>query len=91
MKKTFAVLLALSFIAFSAPAWAGGSVTTPGFWSNLIHEENSVVASVTYIPYMILKVPVGMVYGIIYPAPTTQATVTPYAHRSHRQPREGWQ
>ncbi len=52
-------------------------------WSAIIHEENSLRASLLYLPYMFLKLPVAIVYGIIYPVPATQAPIPPPAHRAH--------
>jgi hypothetical protein len=51
--------------------------------SAAIHEENSIVASVLYIPYMVFYVPVRIIEGLINPQPTTQSTVPPVAHKAH--------
>jgi hypothetical protein len=49
-------------------------------WSNLVHQENSIVSSVLYIPYMVFQIPVRIVDAIINPKPTSQATMPPQAH-----------
>ncbi len=51
------------------------------YWSNLVHEEDSIVASILYLPYIALMAPYRMVDGIIFPKPTTQGTIPPAAHR----------
>lgn len=63
----------------------GGSseITDSSYWSALVHQENSIVASVLYLPYAILQVPIRMIDGFINPKPTSQATIPPPAHRSH--------
>ena len=53
-------------------------------WATMIHEENSVLTSVLFFPYMILRGPVRMIGDIINPKPVTRATVPPPAHRTHR-------
>ena len=50
----------------------------------MIHEENSVLASVLHIPVTVLSIPVRIIHGIIYPWPTTQSTSPPPAHRARR-------
>jgi hypothetical protein len=50
-------------------------------WSTLAHEENSVIASVLYIPYLVLQIPVRIIDAIVDPKPTSQATVPPQAHK----------
>ncbi|HMK33738.1 MAG TPA: hypothetical protein VK463_01640 [Desulfomonilaceae bacterium] len=60
---------------------AGGSeATDSSYWAGLVHQENSIVASVLYLPYLFLKIPYRIVDGIVNPTPTTQATVPPAAH-----------
>jgi hypothetical protein len=51
------------------------------YWSNLVHQENSITASLLYIPYLIFMVPVRVIDGVIDPKPTSQATVPPAAHK----------
>ncbi|MGA8833793.1 MAG: hypothetical protein ACLQT6_16910 [Desulfomonilaceae bacterium] len=50
-------------------------------WSTLAHEDNSVLASVLYIPYLFLQIPIRIVDAIIDPKPTSKATVPPQAHQ----------
>ena len=56
-------------------------VTDSSYWTALVHQENSIVASVLFLPYIIFKGPVRIVDGIINPKPTSQATVPPAAHK----------
>lgn len=64
-------------------AAASSDISDSSYWAALIHEENSLVASVLYLPYMILQIPVGIIDGIINPKPTSQSSIPPPAHRSH--------
>lgn len=50
-------------------------------WSALVHEENSVLASVLYIPYIFAQLPGRILDGIFNPKPATRATMPPPAHR----------
>jgi hypothetical protein len=59
----------------------GPEVADSSYWTALVHEENSVVASVLYLPYLILKGPIRVVDAIINPKPTSQATIPPAAHK----------
>jgi len=52
--------------------------------SGLIHEENSIVASILYIPVTILSIPYRIIDGILNPRPTTQSTAPPPAHLGRR-------
>jgi hypothetical protein len=51
------------------------------YWSNLVHEENSILASVLYLPYIFLMPPIRIIDGIINPRPASQSTTPPPAHR----------
>ena len=51
------------------------------YWSNLVHQENSITASLLYIPYLILMPVVRVIDGIADPKPTSRATVPPAAHK----------
>jgi len=51
-------------------------------WSRMVHEENSVIASVLYIPYIFLQLPFRIIDGIFNPKPASRATVPPPAHRA---------
>jgi hypothetical protein len=50
-------------------------------WSGIVHEENSLAASLLYLPYMALMPWVRIVNGIMYPVPTTQSTIPPPGHK----------
>ncbi len=53
-----------------------------GSWTKLVHEENSLAASILYLPYIAIMVPYRIVDGILFPKPTTQATIPPAAHKA---------
>lgn len=82
MARILVAALALAILISPVPARAGACDTSQSaYWSNLIHEENSIVASLLYIPYLILSPPIRVIDGIINPVPTTQNTTPPPAHR----------
>ncbi|MGO9568309.1 MAG: hypothetical protein ACLP5H_12280 [Desulfomonilaceae bacterium] len=84
IRKFFAISLCL--IAVTAPAVCVGDaseVADSSYWSKLVHEENSLVASVLYLPYMFLQIPGRIIEGIVNPKPASQATIPPAAHRAH--------
>ena len=76
--STLAVLIMLNPITVYA---GSGEMSQSAYWSNLVHEENSIVASVLYIPYLLLGTPVRIIDGIINPKPASQSTTPPPAHR----------
>lgn len=51
-------------------------------WSALVHEDNSLVSSVLYIPYMVVSIPWRLIDGILNPKPTSKATMPPAAHKA---------
>jgi hypothetical protein len=74
--------LCLALVVTPVTASAGSpEVWESAYWSNLVHQENSVVASVLYLPYMVLSFPVRIIDGIVYPKPASQSTIPPPAHR----------
>ncbi len=84
IRKCFVICMCL--IAASAPTICmgdGAEVTDSSYWSKLVHEENSVVASVLYLPYMALQIPWRIIDGVINPKPASQATIPPAAHKAH--------
>jgi hypothetical protein len=60
---------------------ASSEVKDSTYWSNLVHEENSVVASVLLIPYLIGQIPIRLIDGIVSPKPASMSTTPPPAHR----------
>jgi hypothetical protein len=82
MSRLLAALVALVFIIAPVTCRAGsGDMSQSAYWSNLVHEENSIVASVLYIPYLFLATPVAVINGIVNPKPASQSTTPPPAHR----------
>jgi hypothetical protein len=84
IRKFFAIGLCL--IAVTAPAVCLGDaseVADSSYWSKLVHEENSLVASVLYLPYILIQIPGRIIDGIVNPKPASQTTIPPAAHRAH--------
>jgi hypothetical protein len=82
MSRILVAALALALIVAPVPVRAGScDMSQSAYWSNLIHEENSIVASLLYIPYLIFAPPIRVINGIINPVPTSQSTIPPPAHR----------
>jgi hypothetical protein len=82
MSRILVAVVALIITITPVTGRAGsGEMSQSAYWSNLIHEENSIVASVLYIPYLIFATPVAMINGIINPKPASQSTIPPPAHR----------
>jgi hypothetical protein len=59
---------------------ASGANSGSASWSDVIHQENSVVASILYIPYVVAVIPYRFIEGILNPKPTSQSTIPPPAH-----------
>ena len=79
-------VIGICLMVVSAPAVGRGDaseVADSSYWSKLVHEENSLVASVLYLPYLLIQIPGRIIDGIVNPKPTTQSTIPPPAHRAH--------
>ena len=84
MKKAVCCVCLMAALSWaSVPCLAQTCQGTDGsaYWSTLAHEDNSVLASVLYIPYLFLQIPLRIVDAIIDPKPTSKATVPPQAHK----------
>jgi hypothetical protein len=75
------ITLGLLLTVGAAPVMAGSSNQSSS-WSTLVHEENSIVASILYLPYMAAIIPIRIIDGIINPTPASMATIPPAAHSS---------
>jgi hypothetical protein len=82
MNKSVAAILCIVIALIPVGSLAGAQASDSAGWSGIVHEENSLVASVLYLPYMALLVPYRIVEGILYPTPTSQSTVPPPAQRA---------
>ena len=81
MGKLLVVGICALMAAFPVNCFAASpEVSDSSYWSNIVHEENSIVASVLYIPYVVFAIPVRIVDGIINPKPASQAKIPPPAH-----------
>lgn len=65
-------------------AGANSEASRSSGWSALIHEENSLWASILYLPYLVGQLPGRMIDGIINPKPASRATIPPPAHQEGR-------
>jgi ABC-type sulfate transport system permease subunit len=87
MRRTAILIGVCVLISVMPTILVAGSLGTRDSASRtaMIHEENSVLASVLYIPVTVLSIPVRIVHGILYPWPTTQSTSPPAVHRAPRR------
>ena len=82
MKSSVVAALCIAIALMPAAGIAAGAANSgSASWSDTIHQENSLVASILYIPYVIAVIPYRFIEGILYPHPTSQSTVPPPAHR----------
>jgi|GEM_PF-699774 len=81
-RKFLIIWLCVVTVSLPVQCLAGSAeITDSSYWTKLVHEENSLVASVLYLPYIVFFVPYRIVDGIISPKPTTQGTIPPAAHK----------
>jgi hypothetical protein len=84
--RLFIVGLCVAIAMTPVLAAAGSAeVWESAYWSNLVHQENSIAASVLYLPYLFLSIPVRLIDGVVNPKPTSQSTTPPPAHRVPHQ------
>lgn len=85
--KAFVLALSLLVTGMAVPVVAGFSSSDgSSSWATIVHEENSVVASILYLPYMAAVIPIRIIDGIINPTPTSMATIPPAAHSTGHKP-----
>ena len=80
------IAIVLSLIATILPAVCMGGVSEVAdstYWAKLVHEENSVAASVLYLPYLVLGIPWRCIDSIVSSKPASLSTIPPPAHRAH--------
>lgn len=80
-RRITAVVVCLALAIAPTISLGGSDCAESSYWSELVHQENSITASLLYVPYLILVGPVRIVDGIVNPKPTSQATVPPAAHK----------
>ncbi|MCA1960639.1 MAG: hypothetical protein LDL33_07575 [Desulfomonile sp.] len=82
-----ALLLAICLVAAVSPAFGRGDYAAEAersaHWIAVLHEENSLRASLLFIPKLFLSMPVRIIGAIRNPKPTTQATMPPQGHQLH--------
>jgi hypothetical protein len=80
--RILTLLVCLTLVAVPIIGHADAVEKARSCWlSGLIHEDNSIVASVLYLPYMIFLGPVWITEAIIWPKPASQGSIPPPAHR----------
>ena len=73
IRKFIIIWLCLATVSVPIQCLAGSSeVTDSSYWTKLVHEENSIAASILYLPYIAFLIPYRIIDGIISPKPTTQ-------------------
>lgn len=82
MKRIIPLLiLCLALLAAPSASVAGSAeVSESSSWSAMVHKENDLLASILYLPYMIGRIPLGLLNGLIDPKPTSQSSTPPPAH-----------
>jgi len=79
------IVLGVCFVVISMPILIkaeGSDAAKSSNWSAMIHEENSILASVLYLPYLIGQFPYRIIDGIFNSKPTSRATIPPPAHQA---------
>ncbi|MGB9618575.1 MAG: hypothetical protein ACPL7J_14745 [Desulfomonilaceae bacterium] len=84
-KITILVCCACLLICYINIAAADQETTKSSSWSALVHEENSLLASILYLPYLIAQWPMRISDAILNPKPASQATIPPPAHQDMQQ------
>jgi succinate dehydrogenase/fumarate reductase cytochrome b subunit len=82
VKRSLIITFLCASIAFTPVSGISGAKSSSATWSEVVHEENSIVASVLYLPYVLVLPIHRLLEGIIYPRPASQSTVPPPAHRA---------
>jgi len=81
------LLLTICLVAAVSPAFGRGDYASEAersaYWTTVLFEENSLRASLLFIPKMFLSMPIRIIGAIRNPKPTTQATIPPQGHQPH--------
>jgi hypothetical protein len=80
------IVIVLYMITMMLPAVCIGGISEAAdsaYWSKLVHEENSLAASVLYLPYLVLGIPWRCIDSIMSSKPASQSTIPPPAHRAY--------
>jgi hypothetical protein len=80
------ITIALCLIITILPTVCMGDVSEvadSAYWAKLVHEENSLAASVLYLPYLVLGIPWRCIDSILNSKPASLSTIPPPAHRVH--------
>ncbi len=84
VRKLIVIVLSVIVAILPAVCMADVSVVAnSSCWAKLVHEDNSLAASVLYLPYVVLGVPWRMIDSIVNSKPTSLSTIPPPAHRAH--------
>ncbi len=86
MSKRIAILMSAAVLCLTPISGASAGQAGPtshAYWTDVIHEENSLRASILYIPVVVLQIPIRLISGVIYPKPTSQCPIPPPVHAAH--------
>ncbi len=83
MRKLIAIVLSMTVTILPAVCMGGVSeAADSAYWAKLVHEENSIAASVLYLPYLVLGIPWRCIDSIVSSKPASLSTIPPPAHRA---------
>jgi hypothetical protein len=60
------------------------ALTSSSYWTRVMHEENSLTASILYLPVLVIEIPARIIDGILYPKPTSHCPTPPPAHAAQK-------
>jgi hypothetical protein len=81
-RKLLIASVCIMILASPALTLGGSSeITDSTYWSNLVHEENSIVASVLLIPYVVGQIPIRIIDAVVSPKPASMSATPPPAHK----------
>jgi hypothetical protein len=84
MRKLIAIALSMIATILQAVCMVDVSeAADSAYWAKLVHEENSLAASVLYLPYLVLGIPWRCIDSIVNSKPASLSTIPPPAHRAH--------
>ncbi len=83
MGKRLTVIAICTLLLAAPTASMAGSAQSAqsSSWTATVIQENSIAASVLYVPYVFFQIPARIVNGIINPVPLSQSTMPPAVHR----------
>jgi hypothetical protein len=84
IRKLIAIVLSMIFVMLPAVCMGDVSEVADSYcWAKFVHEENSLAASVLYLPFLVLCIPWRCIDSIVNSKPASLSTIPPSAHRAH--------